>query len=213
MLKRVYVWELPVRLTHWLNFITIMVLCFTGYYISRPFIEAPHGDFLIMSTMRFIHFVAAYVFTISFFLRIYWAFVGNQYAQWGEFVPLTRKVWREILGDIKFYLFLQKEHAHRTGHHALASFTYLGMFFLFHLMIVTGFALLSEFHHGPIWKILGGWLVPFISFQTLRLIHHLLMWFVIAFAIFHVYAGWFIDSIEKNSIIDSIFGGYKIVDE
>ena len=166
-----------------------------------------------MSTMRFTHFVAAYVFTISFFLRIYWAFVGNQYARWGEFVPLSRKVWREILGDIKFYLFLQKEHAHRTGHHALASFTYLGMFILFHLMIVTGFALLSEFHHGPVWKILGGWLVPFVSFQTLRLIHHLLMWLFIAFAILHVYAGWFIDSIEKNSIIDSIFSGYKVVDE
>ena len=46
MLKRVYVWELPVRLTHWLNFLTIIVLCFTGYYISRPFIDAP--TFLIL---------------------------------------------------------------------------------------------------------------------------------------------------------------------
>jgi hypothetical protein len=82
-----------------------------------------------------------------------------------------------------------------------------------HLMIVTGFALLSEFHHGLIWKILGGWRVPFVSFQTLRLIHHFMMWLFVAFAILHVYAGWFIDSIEKNSIIDSIFSGYKIVHE
>jgi len=213
MLRRVYVWEWPVRLTHWLNFLTILVLSVTGYYIGNPILYAPPGYPFLMHTMRFIHLVAAYVFTISFFIRIYWAFMGNQYARWGEFVPLTRKVWREIIDDVKYYLFLKKEHPHRVGHHALAALTYLGLFFLFLLEIVTGFALNSEGRYGFFATLMGGWLLPYISSQTLRLYHHLFMWVVIAFVTFHIYIGWFIDIVEKNSIITSIFTGYKTLDE
>lgn len=214
MLKKVYVWELPVRLTHWLAAISIVVLSFTGFYISKPFlVPPPTGDLHLMSIMRFIHFVAAYVFMVSFLIRIYWAFVGNQYARWGEFVPLTKHAWKAIFDDIRFYLFLKKDHPHRTGHHALAAFTYLGLFFFFHFEIVTGFAIYSESHHGFVSTLMGGWILPYISAQTLRLYHHLVMWLMIAFAVFHVYAGWYIDSIEKNSMISSIFSGYKTVDE
>jgi len=189
VLKRVYVWELPVRLTHWLNFLTIIVLCFTGYYISHPFIDEPRGAFCSCPPCgSFILWPPTY--SRSAFSCGSTGLRGESVCPVGRICALDPEGLEEILGDIKFYLFLQKEHAHRTGHHALASFTYLGMFILFHLMIVTGFALLSQFHHGPVWKILGGWLVPFVSFQTLRLIHHLLMWLFIAFAILMFYAGW-----------------------
>jgi Ni,Fe-hydrogenase I cytochrome b subunit len=33
----VYVWEWPVRLFHWVNFLSIMVLAATGYLIGNPF--------------------------------------------------------------------------------------------------------------------------------------------------------------------------------
>ena len=35
-LGRVYVWEVPVRLYHWLNALCIVVLCITGYLIGQP---------------------------------------------------------------------------------------------------------------------------------------------------------------------------------
>jgi Ni/Fe-hydrogenase 1 B-type cytochrome subunit len=213
MLKKVYVWEFPVRLTHWLNVWTIVVLCVTGLYIGFPFIFAPRGEYFVMTTMRFIHFVAAYVFTASFFIRIYWFFVGNQYARWGDFVPLTKKAWMDIFDDIRFYLFIKKDIHHRTGHHALAAFTYFGLFFLFHLEIITGFALYAMNHHGWLFHLMGGWFTPYISTMTLRLYHHLFMWLVVLFAIVHIYIGWLIDTIEKNSIISSIFTGYKVLDE
>jgi len=217
MIKRVYVWELPVRLTHWLNFLAIVTLCVTGFYIGNPFIDCPPycppRELALMSIMRSIHLVAGFVFTISFFIRIYWFFTGNQYARWGDYIPLNRKAWRDILDDIKFYLFLKKELPHRAGHHALAAFTYLGLFFFYHLEIVTGFALDSMTHHGWVYYLQGGWFLPYISAQTLRLYHHLFMWGVIIFAAVHIYIAWTIDSIEKNSTISSIFSGYKMLDE
>ena len=44
MLQRVYVWEWPVRFTHWVNAVAIVFLCFTGIYIGTPFIYAPPGE-------------------------------------------------------------------------------------------------------------------------------------------------------------------------
>jgi Ni/Fe-hydrogenase 1 B-type cytochrome subunit len=216
MLKRVYVWELPVRLTHWVNAAAIIVLCGTGFYIGFPFISPlpyyPPRGFPIMSTMRLIHLVSAYVFTISFFIRIYWFFVGNQYARWGDYIPLTRKAWGDILDDVRFYLFVKKDIPHRAGHHALAALTYLALFFFYHLEIITGFALDSMSHHGWVYHLQGGWFLPYVPSPALRLYHHLFMWGVIVFAIVHVYIGWIIDLKERNGIISSIFSGYKVLD-
>ncbi|MBL7793962.1 MAG: cytochrome b/b6 domain-containing protein, partial [Saprospiraceae bacterium] len=35
-LRRVFVWQLPVRVYHWLNALVIVALCATGYLIGSP---------------------------------------------------------------------------------------------------------------------------------------------------------------------------------
>ena len=35
-LREVYVWELPVRIYHWLNALCIVILCITGFIIADP---------------------------------------------------------------------------------------------------------------------------------------------------------------------------------
>ncbi len=39
-LARVYVWEAPVWITHWLITLSIVVLIVTGFYIGNPFLIA-----------------------------------------------------------------------------------------------------------------------------------------------------------------------------
>jgi Ni,Fe-hydrogenase I cytochrome b subunit len=43
--ERVYVWEMPIRLTHWILVFAIITLCATGYYIGIPSLRfrAPPG--------------------------------------------------------------------------------------------------------------------------------------------------------------------------
>ena len=41
VIVRVYVWEVPVRVTHWLIALSIIVLSVTGLYIGRPFMTVP----------------------------------------------------------------------------------------------------------------------------------------------------------------------------
>jgi Ni/Fe-hydrogenase 1 B-type cytochrome subunit len=61
---RVMVWELPVRLFHWLNVLAIIVLCITGFLIANPpalLSNAEATNLHSFGIVRFIHFVAAYI--------------------------------------------------------------------------------------------------------------------------------------------------------
>ncbi|MBU1207843.1 MAG: Ni/Fe-hydrogenase, b-type cytochrome subunit [Proteobacteria bacterium] len=213
MSKNVYVWEFPVRLTHWLNFLSILVLSFTGIYIGTPFMHSPPGESSLMAIIRFFHFVAAYVFTVSCLLRLYWAFAGNEYSRWREFFPVTGRRRREIWENVKFYMLLKKNPPPSMGHSSTAVLSYLGLFFLFVVEIITGFGLYAQSHQGFFWTLMGGWLLFVFSSPTVRLIHHLVMWLILVFAIIHVYIGWLNDIAEKNGVMSSIFSGYKTAHE
>ena len=213
MLQRVYIWEIPVRLTHWLNFFSILVLCFTGFYIGNPLIHAPSGESFLMTQMRFIHFVSAYVFTASCLVRLYWSFAGNEYSRANIFFPFTVKRRRELKECVKFYLFLRKSPPFAAGHSASAAFSYLIAFILFLAEILTGFALYSQTHSGWLWKIGGGFVFALLPSPTIRLIHHGVLWLLLVFAIVHVYIAWLNDVVEKQFVMSSIFSGSKGLDE
>jgi len=213
-MKRVYVWEFPVRVTHWLNFLSIVTLSFTGFYIGNPFIYAASEESLVMATIRFIHFVAAYVFTVSVLVRVYWWFMGNRYAKWNQFVPTDGERWKNLVDTALFYAFLKKDLPHSPGHTGLAGLTYFAIFGLFALEIMTGFALYSQQQGGgAIWTLMGGWLLSIMSSGMVRFLHHITMWLIWVFVIFHVYISWHNDRVERNALMSSIFSGYKTMDE
>ncbi len=213
MLKRIYVWEFPVRLSHWVNFLAILILSFTGYYISNPFWNAPPGEPFYMSTTRAIHFATGYIFTVSFLVRIYWAFLGNQFSRWSVFFPFVGQRRKDLIGCVQYYLFIRVECPPAAGHSASAALSYLILFLLYVMEIFTGFALISLDRMGFFWTFMGGWLLHFLSPMTVRLIHHLIMWAILIFAIIHIYIGWLNDMAEKKFVMSSIFGGYKVDEE
>jgi len=208
---RAYVWELPVRFTHWVNAICIVVLSITGCYIADPFMNAYSSRQYIMGSMRFIHFLAAYVFLMSIIIRIYWSLAGNKYASWRIFLPLTRKKFAQMAETVRFYLLVSKKYSHMLGHGPFSGTIYLVVFLLFAAEIVTGFAIYSQTLHSALWTIMGGWLLNFMGEPTIRLCHHLIMWVIISFSLIHIYMAFFIDAHEQNGLMGSIFAGYKFV--
>jgi Ni/Fe-hydrogenase 1 B-type cytochrome subunit len=98
-----------------------------------------------------------------------------------------------------------------VGHNALAGATYLLVFVLYLVLILTGFALYLEHAPQSLGHRLLGWMYLLFSNQGMRLTHHMSMWFLIAFSIHHVYSAWLMDIEEKGSVMSSIFGGYKPV--
>ena len=207
-----YVWEVPVRVTHWVNVLSIIILAMTGIFIGTPKTLALDPSQFIMGWIRFVHFVAAYVFSVSFLARIYWMFKGNGYANWREFFPiLTDEGRRNMMETFKYYAFIGKKAPHTVGHNALAGSAYTGVFFLYLVMICTGFALYSERAPQSLMHKLTGWLFVLFSNQGMRLTHHMAMWFLIGFVIHHIYSAWLMDIKERGGVMSSIFSGYKAV--
>lgn len=206
---RVYVWQLPVRLAHWMVFATVVVLTVTGSYIADPFLLPVSGS--LMSTMRFVHMLAAYVFVAALIARVYWSFAGNRFAHWRAFLPITRTQVRELLRQTGWYLFVQRDAPKVLGHNQLAAVAYLIVFILFLIQVVTGFAL-AGLHGREPWASLFGW-VPhlFLGVQNVRLVHHLIMWVILGFVVHHVYSSILVDHSERNGLMSSIFTGYKFV--
>jgi Ni/Fe-hydrogenase 1 B-type cytochrome subunit len=113
--RAVYVFEAPVRVWHWVHALSIVVLASTGYLIANPLpsIGGEASEHFLMGNLRMIHFIAAYVFAVGFAVRVYWAFVGNEYSR-ELFLPRVWQGdwWRELFKEIRFYLFLSREVPH-----------------------------------------------------------------------------------------------------
>jgi Ni/Fe-hydrogenase 1 B-type cytochrome subunit len=210
-LTTVYVWDLPVRLTHWVNVASLLVLSLTGYFIANPFIgtRGPATNQFLMGTIRFIHVVVAFVFTVSVLFRVYWAFAGNKYARWGQFLPARRGRQRALVKMVGYYTFLRREPPAEVGHNPLAGMTYIGLYILFGLQIATGFALYSQPFHDGVWKTLFGWMIVAFGAPVIRLVHTIIMYLIIAFTIHHVYSAVLIDIEARSGLVSSIVTGYK----
>ena len=210
--QRVYVWELPVRVTHWVTFLSIVVLAATGFYIGHPFISVSGlaRDHFVMGTMRVIHLYAAIVFTLSVFVRVYWMFAGNRYSRWSELIPGTRERLQSAWETIRFYGFVHRDPASYLGHSGLAGATYAVIFLIYFMMIVTGLALYNVYAPVDSPFQLFRFLIPiFGGLQIVRLVHHIGMWLLLIFMVHHVYSVTLFSLTQRNGIVDSIFAGYK----
>jgi Ni/Fe-hydrogenase 1 B-type cytochrome subunit len=215
-IRRVYVWELPVRLYHWVNALCVVVLCATGYLIGAPLAlhsaqEASFGYWF--GTVRFIHFVAAFVFFFNFVVRIYWGFVGNNWSRWGEFLPFRKHQRREALEVLKVDILQAKaSHLLSIGHNPIAGFTYFLSFLAFLFQCVTGFGLYAAMSTAKLPRLFV-WIVPLMGGDfAVRQWHHMAMWFFVVFAMIHVYLVFYHDYVEGRGVISSMAGGWKFVE-
>jgi Ni/Fe-hydrogenase 1 B-type cytochrome subunit len=211
-LERVYVWELPVRLTHWILFFSILILSATGYYIGHPFISVPDPakDHFVMGTARAVHLYTAIAFGLAVLVRIYWFFVGNRFARLLEFIPLTRRRWSNLWDSALFFGFIRRNPEPYEGHDALAGGAYAFFFALYLVLIGTGLALYTVIADAGSPFQVFGLLVPlFGGLQIARLIHHVCMWLVLLLAIVHIYSVFLWSMVENAGEVDSIFSGYK----
>ena len=139
-----------------------------------------------MTNVRLIHMTVAIVLVASGLLRTIWLLAGNRYARWSAFFPTSRYQLTEIFRQAGFYAFIRKEIPRILGHNQLAASAYVILFW---------------------------WPRELFGPQLLRLVHHLVMWAILAIALFHIYSCVLVDHLERNGLLSSIFSGYKYVTE
>lgn len=213
-LVEVYVWELPLRLAHWLIVGSILVLSVTGFYIGNPslLVPGPAGQHFVMGTAKAIHFWAAFVLIAAVLVRLVWAFGGNRYARWHELLPVSGRRWRGVGPTLGFYLFFRRKPPEYVGHNPVAGLAYCAVYALIGFEILSGLALYGmSAHYGSPTRLFAG-LLPLMGGAAMaRFLHHLVMWFLIGFVFHHVWSSILMSVEEHNGTTDSIFSGYKFV--
>lgn len=210
-LVRTRVWELPVRVAHWVVVGAIAVLAPTGLFIHRPYLPAAGWDAFLMAWMRFAHVLAGFALIAALVVRIYWFFKGNLWARWSAFVPFHPSQWAGMGSMLEYYSFLRFTPVHRTGHNPLAALTYLVIYVLLVVEVLSGLALLIRVVNSQALNEVLGWLPTLAPAPYVREVHFLLTFAFLAFAIVHVYLSVLVSIEERNGLMDSIFSGYKFV--
>ena len=79
--KEYKVWDLPVRLFHWINFAAVISLIFVGLImIYKKELGISGVDAKI--ALKELHIIIGYVFFVNLVFRLFWGFIGNQYSRW-----------------------------------------------------------------------------------------------------------------------------------
>ncbi len=215
----VYVWEVPVRIWHWVMALCMVVLGVTGYLIGSPppSLGGEASEHFMFGYIRFAHFAAAYLFAVMFVLRVVWAFLGNRFSRELFSVPLKLfnvQWWIGLIDQTMYYLFLRRSAPPCQGHNPLAA---AGMFFMYVLgtvfMILTGFALYGEGLGMQSWafKLFSSWVLPLLGYsQNVHTLHHLGMWYLIMFTVVHLYMVVREDIFSGETVVSTMINGWRV---
>ena len=121
--EKVMVWDIAVRLFHWL-----MVICFAGAMITQE-----------MESLRLAHVAFGYTMVGLVIFRIIWGFVGTRYARFKSFMP--------TLARIKSYVasMATAHPQHYLGHNPLGALSILAMLMLTLLTAASGYIVYEDF--------------------------------------------------------------------
>lgn len=206
-----YVFRLTVRLIHWAIFFAVLTLSVTGYWIGSGNLPAGPGGVFQMGWIRYVHTVAGWVLLAALIARIIRFFDGNVYARWPAFIPHRREHFQELKDTFLYYTFIESRYPHKDfGHNRLAGLTYLVVYLLLLMMVVSGLALHGmAFSTG--WQSLLTWPLAIFSSPTLRLMHHMGMWLIWGFVAHHVASAVLVDHEMRGGLMSGIFSGWKLV--
>lgn len=204
-----YIWEGPLRIVHWVNFFSIIILSATGYFIHDPFMSSAQNAY-IMGNVRYIHYLFGIIFSVNLLFRIYGFLVGNYFASWrGIPNPFNARDRKNFWAFIRFYTFTGKDTPHLLGHNPVAFCAYTLLFALFILQMLSGFALWAQNDPGSSLYAVTGWIFGLVSNQWVRWFHFLVMFLIGGFVINHIYSVVLFDFKSKSGEVSSIFSGWK----
>lgn len=210
--KEFYLFSPFLRIFHWIMVVMILVLFGTGILIAKPLqvlTPEPYYTITSMDLIRDIHFVAAFIFCASFILRIY-GFIINK----GD--RLFPHFWKgsyysDTVDVAMHYMLLKPTHAPFLRN-PLARGSYAMLYVLVLIEILTGFAMYYMTEPSNVGGVLFGWVNTLLGSEMMtHYVHHYVAWFIILFAIGHLYMVVRAEFMEGESEISSMFSGSKIL--
>ena len=223
------------RIIHWTNVIAMIVSITTGLYIAEPYYQTliAEGavDKYVMAWNRWGHFIMAIIFDVTSIIIAYLTFFSRVDRPWRKAIP-NKENLSEFVEVFLNLITLNRRKKFDSTHNDSFNIVY---FFIFHFlmiwMLLTG---LQMYVHGlesglssiggwwpwmlhavTDWTIpVSGWMVgggPTATLMDVRISHHITMWLLITWVVFHIYYQVWRTIFWKEGDISIIVGGSKYV--
>ena len=177
------IWDLPVRLGHWILVLLLAVSWFTG----------KHGAMIW-------HRWSGYAILILVLFRIYWGFAGSSTARFLQFLRGPRAVWKHSK------TLLERSGSKTAGHTALGGWSIVAMLLL--LLLQNGLGLFAVDVDG----IESGPLSDLVSFETGRYLaswHGKVMDLLVVVIALHLAAILYYWLYKRDNLISAMLTGAK----
>ncbi|MCK2088961.1 cytochrome b/b6 domain-containing protein [Thauera aromatica] len=182
-LRKLYVWDLPTRLFHWLAAILIVAAYITG---------GIGGEFIVC------HGRVGIAITGLLAFRLVWGVIGSTYARFADFVPGPAHLWAHLRG-----------HWSGLGHNPLGALSVLALLGVMIYQVLTGlFANDDIAFSGPLRT-----LVSADTSNWLSSLHRQNYWPILLLVALHVGAVLFYALVKKDNLVGPMITGHKLVAE
>ncbi len=215
------------RINHWVVAICMVGAVATGLYIGHPYYQTliadPAVDKYVMAWNRWIHFMAAIIFDVSSVVIAYLYFFSRFEKPYKKLIPNLTNIG-EFMAVFMNLITFNRVKKFDSGHSDSFNSVF---FFIFHLMLVwmllTGLQLYVHGLESGLSSI-GKWWPQLLHFATdwtvqvtggtymdVRISHHMTMYFIIAWVMFHIYYQVWRTIYWQEGDIAIAFGGTKFV--
>ncbi|MBN2768846.1 MAG: Ni/Fe-hydrogenase, b-type cytochrome subunit [Campylobacterales bacterium] len=215
------------RIIHWANAICMIAAIITGLYIAHPyyqsFIAEGAVDKYVMAWNRWVHFISAIIFDVTSIVVVYLYFFSRFEKPYRKLIPNAKNV-KEFGEVVLNLLTLNRRKRFDSTHSDSFNTTYFTIFhLLLFFMLFTGLQLYvhglesGESSIGAWWPaflhITTDWTIPVTggTLMDVRIAHHITMWLIIVWIVFHIYYQIWRTIFWEEGDIAIVFGGSKFV--
>ncbi|TWX56921.1 cytochrome b/b6 domain-containing protein [Colwellia hornerae] len=223
---KTFVWSRNIRLFHWLNVLSVLLLIVIGsiIYFGKDLGISTDGKILLKT----IHVCVGYVFAANLIFRIILGFIGKGYERWGQTLPFN-KAFKQEFADFK----KDKNKAFK-GHSPLGKLMVGALMLSLSIQMVSGLVIAgTDIYYPPFGQYFAGSIAqdksqvalikPYSkenvdadaytemrSFRKPFITAHVYSFYFLLLLIpLHILAVFFAERREKHSIVSSMIHGYK----
>ena len=183
MKKIIRVWDLPIRLFHWL-----LVACIIGSLVSIHLFDSAVE----------LHAYFGYCILTLLVFRVIWGFVGSRHARFASFVPNRQSILNYLQGKSPRFL----------GHNPIGALSVFALLFVLCVQVVTGLFADDEIaFQGPLAKYVPSAIVSFLSE-----IHEGNQVIIYTLITIHIAAIWYYKKFKGENLIKPMISGDKEID-
>ena len=121
--QMILVWDMPVRVFHWL-----LVICFAGAWLTSE-----------SERLQMIHYAFGYTACLLVLIRLVWGVIGTRYARFSQFLKSPKAV-------IEHFMAMLKGHPHHdVGHNPAGGLVMVALMLLILAIGLSGYFSVKEF--------------------------------------------------------------------